>query len=120
MAIEAAARPGPCGLGNGAEPPEPRSLPLAAGSKDAIDNDSQFGYLLVTEAVRGGASVYICVCNALNERKVDEAIGAGARSVAGIYKCHGCTPKCGRCIPMMRERLQGATAGADEARSAAA
>ena len=49
--------------------------------------------------------MYVCVCNAINERKVDEAISAGAHTVARIYKHHGCAPKCGKCIPLMRERL---------------
>ena len=50
--------------------------------------------------------MYVCVCNAINERKVDEAITAGAQSVGRIYKHHGCAPKCGKCIPLIRERLQ--------------
>ena len=52
--------------------------------------------------------MYVCVCNAINDRKVEEAIAAGARSVARIYKHHACAPKCGKCIPLMRERLQDA------------
>ena len=50
--------------------------------------------------------MYICICNAINERKVDEAIARGAQSVSRIYKHNGCVPKCGKCVPLMRERLQ--------------
>lgn len=57
------------------------------------------------------------MCNALNERKVDEAIAAGASSVGRIYKCHGCVPKCGKCIPTMRERLREAATPRPEAQA---
>jgi bacterioferritin-associated ferredoxin len=72
------------------------------------------------EPREGRAPVYICVCNALNERKVDEAIAAGARSVARIYRYHGCAPKCGKCIPLMRERLREALAAEPDAEAAVA
>ena len=49
--------------------------------------------------------MYVCICNAINERKVDEAIAGGAQSVSRIYKHNGCVPKCGKCVPLMRERL---------------
>ena len=50
--------------------------------------------------------MYICVCNAINDRKIEDALAAGACSVARIYKHHGCAPKCGKCIPLIRERVQ--------------
>lgn len=50
--------------------------------------------------------MYICICNAINDRMVDEALTAGARSVARVYKHHECAPRCGKCIPLMREMVQ--------------
>ena len=54
--------------------------------------------------------MYVCLCNAINDSKIDEALAAGARSVARIYKHHSCAPKCGKCIPLLRERVQDSLA----------
>ena len=60
----------------------------------------------------GVCRVYVCVCNAINDRMVDEAVTAGARSVGRVYKHHACAPRCGKCIPLMREMVQEATGSA--------
>lgn len=47
--------------------------------------------------------MYVCVCSALNEKKVHAALEAGAKSPAAIFKHHGATLQCGKCVGMMRE-----------------
>ena len=49
--------------------------------------------------------MYICVCNGINEHRVAAAIEGGAAKVADIYRANGCAPRCGQCIPVMREKL---------------
>ena len=50
--------------------------------------------------------MYVCICNALNERKVKEAIASNPGSVARIYRHHGCTPQCGKCVPVLRDMVR--------------
>lgn len=47
--------------------------------------------------------MYVCVCAALNEKKVNAALEAGARSPAAVFKHHGAALQCGKCVGMMRE-----------------
>ena len=50
--------------------------------------------------------MYVCICNALNERKVSEAIReSGAPSVAAVFRAHGCRPKCRRCIEIVAREI---------------
>ena len=50
--------------------------------------------------------MYVCICNAINERAVKDAVYAGASKVADIYRHNGCAPRCGQCIPAMRQALE--------------
>lgn len=50
--------------------------------------------------------MYICICNALNERSVKSAAANGASDVGKVFKSHGCRPQCGRCLTHMRSVLQ--------------
>lgn len=50
--------------------------------------------------------MYVCICNALNERKVKEAIASCPGSVSRIYKHHGCAPQCGKCVPALRDMVR--------------
>jgi bacterioferritin-associated ferredoxin len=46
----------------------------------------------------------VCVCNNINEQKIQEELNNGAR-VSTIVKAHKCH-KCAKCIPMIREMYQ--------------
>lgn len=45
----------------------------------------------------------VCVCNALKEQQVRDAVRQGARSPSGAYRKFGCQVKCGQCIPFARD-----------------
>lgn len=45
----------------------------------------------------------VCLCNALNEQKVKDAVGAGARSPHGVHRHHGTKVDCGQCLCAMAE-----------------
>ena len=49
--------------------------------------------------------MYVCICNGINERSVHAAIEGGAAKVSDIYRANGCVPRCGKCIPDMRQAL---------------
>lgn len=54
----------------------------------------------------------VCVCNALREKDVRDAVRTGAKSPARAYRSLGCQVKCGACIPFAHEiiRAERATA----------
>ena len=43
--------------------------------------------------------MYVCNCNGVTDREVEEAIAAGARRPRDVLAHHGCEPCCGRCLP---------------------
>ena len=45
--------------------------------------------------------MYICLCNNLNSKKVNDALNTGISSTKNIYSFYKCKPKCGKCIDMM-------------------
>lgn len=51
--------------------------------------------------------MYICICNALTDRKLKEAIAtSGSRCPKDVYAACGCRAKCGKCVQVVRELLQ--------------
>lgn len=42
--------------------------------------------------------VYVCICNALTDRKLQEAIADGSRRPAEVYAACGCRAQCGNCV----------------------
>jgi bacterioferritin-associated ferredoxin len=63
--------------------------------------------------------MYLCLCNALTDRDV-RACCEGAGSVSTVYRALGCEPRCGKCVPFVRQMLrqagtaQEAEAGGDD------
>jgi len=59
--------------------------------------------------------MYICLCNAITDRDLHtHAAAGGASSVAMVYRALGVEPKCGKCVPFVRQALRQA-AEADRA-----
>ncbi|PWC33249.1 (2Fe-2S)-binding protein [Azospirillum sp. TSO35-2] len=46
--------------------------------------------------------MYVCVCHALNDKKVKAALDQGATTPASVFRHHQCQVQCGKCVPMMR------------------
>lgn len=59
--------------------------------------------------------MYVCVCNAVTERHVADAVGRGATRMRDLREDLGVTAECGRCASCARQCLKDAL----EARSAA-
>lgn len=47
--------------------------------------------------------MYVCNCNALNEKQVKSAVDAGATKWTDVHEFHGCAPQCGSCGPEISE-----------------
>jgi bacterioferritin-associated ferredoxin len=43
--------------------------------------------------------MYVCNCNGVTRREVEEAFAAGARCPREVLAHHGAEPCCGRCLP---------------------
>jgi bacterioferritin-associated ferredoxin len=48
--------------------------------------------------------MYLCICNAITDREA-RTHGTAACSVAAFYRALGVKPKCGKCVPLVREML---------------
>jgi len=56
--------------------------------------------------------MFICVCNAITERQVRDAVATGARSLSDLRRKLGVATACGRCARMALEYLrEGSSAG---------
>jgi bacterioferritin-associated ferredoxin len=67
--------------------------------------------------------VFVCVCNAINDRTVREILGTGGNGVdtpAAIHRAAGCKPQCGRCLPEMAEMIRESQAAGAFAQAAKA
>lgn len=56
--------------------------------------------------------MYLCICNAITDRQARSHRSASC-SVAAFYRALGVKPKCGKCVPLVREMLD-ARSNADE------
>jgi bacterioferritin-associated ferredoxin len=51
--------------------------------------------------------MYVCLCNALTDRDVrSQCEECCSSTVAMIYRSLGTRPKCGKCVPLVREILR--------------
>lgn len=50
--------------------------------------------------------VYLCICNALTDRKLKEVIAGGqATNAADVYQACGCRAQCGECVKAIKSML---------------
>jgi len=48
--------------------------------------------------------MYLCICNAITDREARSHCNTSC-SVASVYRALGVKPKCGKCVPLVREML---------------
>jgi bacterioferritin-associated ferredoxin len=64
----------------------------------------------------------VCQCNVLTDAQIVETLrdepSHQPRTPVQAYRCMGCSPNCGRCIPTVRQILHEARAAAGAALSA--
>ncbi len=47
--------------------------------------------------------MYVCICKAVTERAIREAVQDGTITVRGLREELGCTGQCGKCKPQVRQ-----------------
>ena len=47
--------------------------------------------------------MYVCICKAVTDRAIREAVYDGTTTVAGLHKHLGCSGQCGRCAPHVKQ-----------------
>jgi len=52
--------------------------------------------------------MYLCLCNALDDTRIADAIRQGARRPRDIYRHCGCDAQCGRCTASLLCALRSA------------
>ena len=50
--------------------------------------------------------MYVCVCNAITDREIRAQAACEQSTVAMIYRALGTKPKCGKCVPLVRQMLR--------------
>ncbi len=50
--------------------------------------------------------MYLCLCNAVTDRDLAEAIAEGCTTLADLNRATGCGGQCGRCLPAIGEFLE--------------
>lgn len=58
------------------------------------------------------ASMVVCVCNAIREKDLKEAVRDGADTPCSAYARFGRRPKCGQCVPFARTIIAAERASA--------
>lgn len=49
--------------------------------------------------------MYVCICNAVTDRQIHQAVAEGVRSMRELQLRLGLASTCGRCAPCARELL---------------
>lgn len=50
--------------------------------------------------------MYVCLCNAITDRDFRAQAAAENCTVATVYRSLGSKPKCGKCVPYVKQLLQ--------------
>ncbi|MFN8835328.1 MAG: bacterioferritin-associated ferredoxin [Betaproteobacteria bacterium] len=74
-----------------------------------IDNHSHYGvpfFSGISQPFRASLAMYVCLCNAVTERQIREAVDEGVRSMRALRQQLGVASCCGRCAPYARQVLE--------------
>lgn len=53
--------------------------------------------------------MYVCLCHGFTDRQVKSAIeDGGAGSASAVYRHLECKPRCGKCVPYVRDMVDSA------------
>lgn len=50
--------------------------------------------------------MYVCICNAITDRDVRAQAQGECSTVSAIYRSLGTKPKCGKCVPLVRQLMR--------------
>lgn len=57
--------------------------------------------------------MYVCICNAVTDRNIREAVENGASNMRALKQCTGAASQCGKCLPQAKAILKEAIAEAN-------
>jgi bacterioferritin-associated ferredoxin len=52
--------------------------------------------------------MYVCICNALKDRDIEQATRSECGSVAEVFRRCGRRPQCGKCLPDVAQMIEDA------------
>jgi bacterioferritin-associated ferredoxin len=52
--------------------------------------------------------MYVCICKAVSETRIAQAVQGGVRNMRELVRDTGCSSQCGRCAPVARQTLTSA------------
>ena len=64
--------------------------------------------------------MYICLCYGIRDRDLHPHTAGGCCSVSMVYQSLGAEPKCGKCVPFVRQALRQAADAAISVKAAGA
>ena len=64
-------------------------------------------------------SVYVCICNGFTDGQVRAVCEKRQGRLSDVYKALGCAPKCGKCVPLVKELSRAEATAAPFAEAAA-
>jgi bacterioferritin-associated ferredoxin len=62
--------------------------------------------------------MYVCLCHGITDREIRRRSTEASCSVSTIYQARGVTPKCGKCVSLVRTILREAECRMIDARDA--
>jgi bacterioferritin-associated ferredoxin len=86
-----------------------------------IDNHSH--YIVWSghrDSILTNPAMYVCLCNAVTDRQIREAVDEGAQSMRALRQQLGVASCCGRCAPYAKQVLEETRACTPSAQTAAA
>jgi bacterioferritin-associated ferredoxin len=58
--------------------------------------------------------MYVCICNAVNEKSIQQAVAEGAQNVRDVRRCLGVGSQCGQCVRHAHEVIEQAKSVIDK------
>ncbi|HEX2939708.1 MAG TPA: (2Fe-2S)-binding protein [Rhodopila sp.] len=58
--------------------------------------------------------MYICLCNALTDKRLKQAVADGHNRVGDVYAACGCRAQCGQCVQTVLRLVREAASGPQE------
>ena len=52
------------------------------------------------------SAMYVCICNAVTEKMIQQAAAEGVRSLGELTRRNGCSGECGSCADLAEEVLR--------------
>lgn len=55
--------------------------------------------------------MYVCLCHGFTDKQVKDLARNGTQSAAKVYQHFGVRPRCGKCVPYVRDMIRDSDSG---------